>query len=121
MDLTFFDKHTHTLVKDGRKYIWNVKRLWELSNNLLIFDYSIKSAKIFNEDIWFCGHVEPTIRNLLDHYDRINSANLSYPIIISDEDFIMDGVHRLLKAHLKGDEFVKAVKFFKNPPPDLII
>ena len=34
---------------------------------------------------------------------------------------IMDGVHRLAKAMLKGHETIKAVRFAEMPPPDMAV
>lgn len=42
--------------------------------------------------------------------DRIDNANLSYPIIVHNT-IIVDGVHRLTKATLSGKKYIKAYKF----------
>ncbi len=44
---------------------------------------------------------------------RIVDADLKYPIIMYDK-YIVDGVHRLTKAHLAGDKKIKVYKFSKN-------
>ena len=47
-----------------------------------------------------------------DEMRRINDADLTYPIIISDcgdKKYIVDGVHRLTKATLTHQIFIKAV------------
>ena len=49
-----------------------------------------------------------------DDYKRILKADLSYPIIISDEGYIVDGVHRLSKAYLEKKEEISAYIFDKN-------
>lgn len=46
-----------------------------------------------------------------DDYKRILKADLSYPIIISDQGFIVDGVHRLAKSYLEKREYIKAYIF----------
>ncbi|XWV25586.1 hypothetical protein QJ856_gp0168 [Tupanvirus deep ocean] len=43
-----------------------------------------------------------------DDYKRILKADLSYPIIISADGFIIDGVHRLTKAYLNNIQQIKA-------------
>lgn len=45
-----------------------------------------------------------------DDYDRIINADLSYPIILHNED-IVDGAHRLSKAYIEGVKQLKAYKF----------
>lgn len=46
-----------------------------------------------------------------DDYKRILKADLSYPIIISSDGFIVDGVHRLAKAHMTNKKLVKSYIF----------
>jgi len=48
-----------------------------------------------------------------DEYNKINEANLNYPIII-DKYNIIDGVHRLTKAYLLGEKNIKAYSFNKK-------
>ena len=47
-------------------------------------------------------------------------ADMSYPIIMDDEGFIMDGWHRVAKALLEGRETIKAVRFENTPAPDYV-
>ena len=46
-----------------------------------------------------------------DEYERILNANLSYPIIISANNDVIDGVHRLTKAFLEKKKKIKAYIF----------
>ena len=50
--------------------------------------------------------------------ELINEVSLEYPIILSTENFVMDGMHRVSKAILKGIPKVDAVQFTKTPLPD---
>jgi len=45
---------------------------------------------------------------------------LSYPIILDDEGYVMDGRHRIFKALLKNKPSIKAVRFTKTPKCDFI-
>lgn len=45
-----------------------------------------------------------------DDYERIKKANLKYPIILAN-NYIVDGVHRLTKAHLQKKKYIKAYIF----------
>lgn len=49
-------------------------------------------------------------------YERIQNADLSYPIIIADgkKPHIIDGVHRLTKAYIKKKTTIKAYVFDKK-------
>lgn len=44
--------------------------------------------------------------------------NLSYPIILSAEGYLMDGGHRIAKAWLQGVKEIRAVQFEIDPEPD---
>jgi len=44
-------------------------------------------------------------------YKRIKGADLSYPIIITHDMFVIDGMHRLTKSHLEGKKTIKAYVF----------
>lgn len=120
MESEFFDQHTHSITKNGKRYVWKVKRLWRLAQDLPRFKYQVSSFDKFEDDIWFGGYKTPSIKNVLNHMERINKADLDYPIILSEEGLVMDGVHRILRAHLEGLEWLQAVQFEQNPKPDTI-
>ncbi len=120
MDKSFFDQHTHSVLKNEKRYVWKIKRLWLLAQDLPLVDYPVSSFDQLNEDIWFCGRIKPTISHVMDHFKRIQNADLSYPIILSQEGIVMDGIHRILKARVEGLLTVKAVQFKINPEPDLV-
>ena len=57
----------------------------------------------------------------LNRYDRlIKETDLSYPIILSSDGRVMDGMHRVAKALLGGQETIEAVQFSQDPEPDYI-
>jgi hypothetical protein len=46
-----------------------------------------------------------------NHYKKVLESNLKYPIDLMENEGrlqILDGLHRLAKAYLKGDKFIKA-------------
>lgn len=43
---------------------------------------------------------------------------MSFPIILSADGRIMDGMHRVGKAYLRGQKYIKAVQFTKDPELD---
>jgi hypothetical protein len=57
------------------------------------------------------------ISGLIGHVYRINKANLSYPILLSEHGYIMDGWHRICKAILNGNTHIKAIRFTSLPNP----
>lgn len=50
----------------------------------------------------------------------INEADLQFPIILSSNGRVMDGMHRVLKALLNGSQTIEAVQFQTDPEPDFI-
>ena len=58
-----------------------------------------------------------TLRDLVMHIQAVNDADLSFPIILDEDGYLMDGRHRLMKAIISGNKTIKAVRFEENPPP----
>ena len=56
-----------------------------------------------------------------EDYDRIQNADLSYPIIINDTGNIIDGVHRLTKAVLSNKKYINCYIFNKKLMKKFII
>ncbi len=100
-------------------YAWDINRLIEKSKNLKIIEISISSIKELDEPFWYGNKNDiPTVRSIVDHMKIINDVNLKYPIILSAENLVMDGMHRISKALLLGIPMIRAVKFNKTPIPD---
>jgi hypothetical protein len=49
---------------------------------------------------------------------RDAGAYLQFPIILAANGAVMDGVHRVAKAVLRGRREIEAVRFAQDPPPD---
>lgn len=113
-------ERTHSILKDGKRYTWTVSRLWELSRDLPHFEYAVSRFEGFDEDQWYCSVHVPTIRSVLEHMQRIEAADLTYPILLSETGAVMDGIHRICKAYLHDRKTVMAVQFSQNPPPDKV-
>jgi hypothetical protein len=113
-------ERTHSILKNGQRHTWCVSRLWALSNDLPRFEYDVSRFQGFDQDWWFCSVHVPTIRRVLEHMQRIEASDLTYPILLSETGVVMDGVHRICKAYLEGRETITAVQFSENPPPDTI-
>lgn len=47
-------------------------------------------------------------------------CDLAYPIILSSDGRIMDGMHRVCKALLENRTEIDAVRFRHDPEPDYI-
>jgi hypothetical protein len=115
------DSHSHTIIKNGKRHVWFIKRLWKLTVNLPVFEFDVSSFKDFDDDIWFGDRVKPTVRKVLEHHQKVLNANCSYPIILSEDGVVMDGVHRICRAYVEGKKSIPAVRFEKTPEPDQIL
>ena len=112
-------KQYHFQPSENGFYAWDVDKLIEESKNLDVIEIKISTIRELDEAFWYCGKNDiPTIRSIIDHMKLINEVDLEYPIILSAENFVMDGMHRVSKALLKGIPKVSAVQFTKTPVPD---
>lgn len=105
---------------DGTVDFWLMDGLWKRARELPVVRRSIGSLPGLDQVLWFGGpgKVEPTCRLVAEHARRIVSADLSFPVILSAEGDVWDGMHRIAKAYLQGVEEVDVVQFIENPPPD---
>ena len=101
--------------RSGDKF-WLIPQLIEQAKGLPVME--IPLCAIFTGcEIW-----EPirSAQQLARHMKQVMNADLSYPIIMDEEGFIMDGWHRVTKALLEGKETIKAVRFDSTPAPDYV-
>ena len=102
--------HKDQMAKIG-KHHWAVARLIELSRNLPVMEIPLKHLNIYHR--WDGMN----LRDFIMHMRAVQSADLSFPIILDEDGEIMDGRHRLMRAILEGCETIKAVRFQENPAP----
>lgn len=100
-------------------YAWDVDRLVTLTKNFQRQQVRLHAIREIDENFWFGGkNDEPTCRAIVEHIRLIEEADLSYPIILSSDGRVMDGMHRVIKALLKDQETIEAVQFHQDPKPD---
>lgn len=56
-----------------------------------------------------------SISKAAELYQRIKNADLSYPILMSPDGFILDRKHRLTKARAERVEKIKVIRFDEMP------
>jgi ParB-like chromosome segregation protein Spo0J len=98
-------------------YAWDVDRLVELSQGLPVIDVELN--KINDLDEQFKGKF-PTYRSIAEHMKLVEETDLKYPIILSKDGLVMDGMHRVIKALLLGHKTIKAVQFKEDLKPDYV-
>jgi hypothetical protein len=112
--------HKHSRLTPAGRVVWFVERLWYLARPLPVQQVSIDQIAEFDQDCWF-GTTVPTCRAVADHARRIVDADLSYPIILSADGYLMDGGHRVAKAYMMQLREISAVRFTHDPEPDYIL
>jgi hypothetical protein len=111
------EQHSRT-VPGGRGFYFT-ERLWKLAEDLPVEVVPIDTIREFDQDCWFDGG-PVTCRMVAQHADRIQKADLRYPVILSADGRLMDGGHRIAKAWLSGSLTIDAVRFSVDPEPDYI-
>ncbi|MGV3660099.1 MAG: hypothetical protein ACO1TE_07935 [Prosthecobacter sp.] len=97
---------------------WDVDRLIALTKHLPPHQVPLTAIKELDEPFWFsCGEV-PTCRSVADHARLMEAADLRFPVILSSDGRVMDGMHRVTKALALGHATIDAVQFAQDPEPD---
>jgi hypothetical protein len=119
------DLHTGTHVRQQYYFrqssrgllAWDVNRLVELAGRLPRTMIPLTAIRELDE-AW-AGDDEPrTWRALIEHMKLIDAADPSYPIILSANGAVMDGMHRVAKAARAARVEIEAVQFAIDPEPD---
>jgi hypothetical protein len=127
------DKSKHTSTFSDGSHTYNVNFLWALSEKLPVQFHTVDSLEWqLDEYMWgdsaFNEPLRP--RAVLEnpgadapHMQRVQHANMSYPLLLAHHAHlsmpwpepkpqhtyvIVDGLHRLSRAYLDGDEIVQA-------------
>lgn len=106
--------HENTYSHNGK--VWTVTNLIFRAKDLEPFDLPLAAIHIGTE-VW---SPEGSPVGMAHHMRRALDFDTSYPVILSDEGFIMDGWHRVLRALIDGKATIKAVRFNKTPPHDYL-
>ena len=111
-----------TTQKVGDKYhVWHTERLWEATKDFPVFNVEIETLKHLDAVCWFDDDFKATLRNVVEHYVRIERVDTDYPIILNPDGQIFDGAHRVAKAMASGQLTIKAVQLLTVPPPDEVV
>jgi hypothetical protein len=103
--------------------IWHLEEVWEHAKRLVVFQKPLAELNSLDEVAWYGSEYHfgrLTVREVAEHSRRIQAATFKRPIILSCEGWLMDGFHRLAKAHLDGLETIPAVQFAEDPPPNRV-
>ncbi len=98
---------------------WDVDKLVEMTKNLPIQSIRIDDIKELYENYWYQNtDTIPTPKSIADHAKLALESDLKYPIILSKDGRVMDGMHRVLKAILQGDDSIQVIQIDSDLVPD---
>jgi len=96
-----------------------VDQLVESSRDLPVISVKLGDIAELDENFWYQGANDiPTVRSMVQHFQLVQETELEYPIILSEQGRVMDGMHRVAKALLLGHTKISAVQFETDPAPD---
>jgi hypothetical protein len=108
--------------KVGDKYhVWHLPKLWEATRHLPVIEVEIESLKHLDAVCWFDIGFPATLRNVVEHFVRMESVDPEIPILLDPSGQLFDGAHRVAKAMARGQATIRAVRLTEVPPPDEIV
>jgi hypothetical protein len=100
---------------------WDVRRLVELTRGLSREWVPLVAIRELDEPYWSDGGRQAmTCRAVVDHARLMLACELAYPVILSSDGRVMDGMHRVCRALLEGLSEIEAVRFVVDPEPDFV-
>ena len=99
---------------------WDVDRLVALSRDFPVLHVLLTDIREIGEPFSSESDEPASWRSLVEHIRLIETADLRFPIILSSDGRVMDGMHRVVKALLDGRATIDAVRFTADPEPDYI-
>ena len=104
----------------GGTLAWDVHRLIARARELPVQQLPLAQIAELDENHWFAHGELPAPRALLQHWQLADAADLRFPILLSAEGRVMDGMHRILKALRLGHTHIAAQQFVQTPAPDFV-
>lgn len=96
---------------DGYKY--SAVKLLEASKKYKVFNFPLAAINLW-EKPFSCNNLDYFIFQM----QRVQKADLKFPIILDSNGQVADGWHRVVKAILKGDRTIKAIRLEEMPDFD---
>lgn len=112
------DSHTCTIDTGfGTVNTWRVADLWEAAKGRPIITVDIKDLGVLNRWFW---EDTPTLQTFIKHMERVQLAKAQYPILLSPTGRVLDGIHRIAAAVLRGEGTIEAQLLAVMPKPVLV-
>ncbi|MFT4978483.1 MAG: hypothetical protein ACI8S6_004393 [Myxococcota bacterium] len=105
-----------------RRREWDIERIWALAAALPVEQLDIEAITGLDAVTWFFpGGDQPTVRSVAMHARRIMECDLSYPVILTEDGCVFDGMHRIARHLIEGHKTIPVQRFPTNPEPDRVI
>jgi len=91
-----------------------------LTKDLPTIQVLLSAIGELDKPYWYDHGYVPTCRNIAEHARLIHEADLTFPIILSSDGGVMDGMHRVAKAAMEGHRAISARQFSWDPEPDYV-
>lgn len=98
---------------DQHGNIWSALKLIEHSKKYKSFDLPLAGIDL-SRIAWGIENID----DFIHHMNRVKNTNLDHPIILDNRGVIADGLHRIVKAILKGEKTIKAIRLDDMPLKD---
>jgi hypothetical protein len=85
-----------------------------------VVQVALSDIRALKETYWFGLGAPPIMEYIVQHAKQIFEADISYPIIVCSESWVMVGMHRVCKASIDGHKFISAVRLTELQKPDYI-
>jgi hypothetical protein len=95
---------------------WNVQGLVERTRDFVRECVPLSAIRELDELYWG----ELTCRKVVGHARLMLECDFEFPVILSSDGRVMDGMHRISKALFEGLSEIEAVRFVTDPEPDYI-
>lgn len=86
-------------------------------SDLVISSANLKPFELKVKDV-FLNYESPcknSLPSFIEEMKKVMDADLSFPIILSPTNYILDGKHRIAKAIIEGKKTISAVRFETMP------
>ncbi len=112
-------KQYHFRASGQGYFAWDTDRLVALTKDFERERVNLDLIREIDENFWFGGKDDrPTCRAIVEHMRLVQETDLNFPIILSSDGRVMDGMHRVAKALFEGQPTIEAVRFSQDPEPD---
>ncbi|MCK5133704.1 MAG: hypothetical protein KAR40_16315 [Candidatus Sabulitectum sp.] len=114
-------KQYHFRQSDRGLLAWDVDKLVDLTSDLTPEEVPLSTIRELDEPFWYgCAGDVPTCRSVALRARLMSETDLKYPIILSQDGGVMDGMHRVCKALTQGKKSILVVQLQQDPEPDYV-